>query len=82
MSLREQLSELAHRQWSGWMEYLFSKSRENADGSMTIPAWAVERWRRQMRLSYHDLNDLERDSDRAEADAVLSIIGLYLEAAQ
>jgi len=72
--IREQFAALAHSQWSGWMKYLFGKCTSNDDGTMTIPAWAVQRWRRQMNTLYIDLSDEEKDNDRHEADRVLQII--------
>jgi hypothetical protein len=72
--LREQLAALAHDQWAGWMEYLFSKGTFNDDGTWTMPAWAVERWQRQRQTPYTELSDQEQESDRAEADRVLPII--------
>lgn len=39
-----------------------------------IPAWAVERWRRQVATSYAELSEKEKDSDRKEADRVLEIV--------
>lgn len=47
--LREKLAELAYEQWSGWMDYLFSKSVSKAGGACMIPSWAVKRWQRQMK---------------------------------
>jgi hypothetical protein len=70
----ELLSEYAHDAWSGWMRYLFSKSAINADGTVTIPRWAVERWRRQIGTKYSDLSDSEKMSDRKEAETILSIV--------
>jgi hypothetical protein len=65
--LLEEMAELAHSQWSGWMKYLFSKSTINADGTCTIPKWAVDRWECQMNTDYDDLSEPEKDSDRNEA---------------
>lgn len=73
--MREQLAALAHAQWVGWMTYLFEKSRHNDDGTVTIPAWAVLRWKRQVVTPYHDLPEEEKESDRAEADKVRMIVG-------
>ena len=42
MKANEQLAEHLHLLWSGWMRYLFIKSDQNSDGSITIPRW-VER---------------------------------------
>ena len=74
--LREKLAALAHKQWSGWMEYLFEQSTDMGD-SVRIPGWAVERWTRQMNTLYSDLSENEKDSDRAEADRVLAIIAKF-----
>ena len=72
--VREKLANLCHEQWSGWVRYMFSKGVFNADGTWTMPAWAVERWKRQMETSYSELSESEQDSDRNEADKFLSII--------
>lgn len=72
--LREELAELAHEQWSGWMKYLFSKCPEQWTGSVLIPSGAAERWKRQMNTPYSELSEKEKDSDRKEADKVLAVI--------
>ena len=69
---REALAALVHGQWSGWMEYLFSKGTFNPDGTWTMPAWAVTRWARQMTTSYADLSEEEKENDRREADMLLN----------
>jgi hypothetical protein len=73
MEFREKLSELAHDQWSGWMKYLFEKSIQNPDRTVTIPKWAVERWSRQMNTHYNDLSEQEKKNDRNEADKFLKL---------
>ena len=70
----EALASEAHNAWSGWMSYLFSKCVINADGTATVPQWAVERWRRQMTTPYADLPDEERESDRDEARRYLRVL--------
>lgn len=73
--LREALAAYAHDEaWSGWMEYLFSKSAQNPDGSVTIPGGLVARWKRQMTTAYADLPENEKDSDRKEADRMIAIV--------
>lgn len=74
---REALAEYAHNAWAGWMKYLFEKSIQNADGTVTIPAWAVERWTRQMTTHYINLPEEEKKSDRTEADIMLDMFKLY-----
>lgn len=72
--MREKLAELCHKQWSGWMKYLFSKSKKLSYGDVVIPSWAVDRWTRQMEKPYKQLSDEEKDSDRIEADKFLAIM--------
>ena len=71
--LPEALAALAHKQWVLWMEYLFIKGTFNEDGTLTIPAWAVKRWKRQMNTPYDELTGLEQYDDRAEAERVLQV---------
>lgn len=75
MSEVEKLAGYAHEAWSGWMRYLFEKSAENPDGSVTIPAELVKRWRRQLETPYEDLPEKEKDSDRIEARKIQATIG-------
>jgi len=72
--VREKLAEYAHVAWSGWMKYMFSKMTVNYDGTATMPKWAVERWMRQMNTKYADMPEIEKKSDRDEADEILSIM--------
>jgi len=78
-TLREDLSNLAHEQWSGWMKHLFKQSTKNEDGTVTIPQWAVEKWERQMNTPYGELSEQEQNLDRNEADRVLEIIKFHKE---
>ncbi len=71
---REKLASLAHEQWSGWMEYLFSKTISSSDGSAIIPQEYYERWKRQMITPYSSLPDNEKESDRLEADRVIELL--------
>ena len=71
---RERLAEYAHEAWSGWMQYMFSKSIQQAGGRVTIPARLVERWTREMNTEYAALPEGEKASDRDEADKMLAIM--------
>ena len=77
---REAIASLCHDQWSGWMKYLFSKGDfrddPNDDRLWVMPAWAVERWQRQMNTPYAELPDVEQGNDRAEADKFIALIGV------
>lgn len=72
--VREMLAAYAHEAWSGWMNYLFDKSIHNSDGTVTIPKWAVDRWKRQAYTPYKELPEEEKKSDLAEADKMLKIV--------
>jgi len=76
--MREKMAALCHDQWAGWMEYLFLKSKQ-VDGRVIIPAWAVDRWRRQVATRYSDLSEDEKNSDRNEADRFLSLFNAEIE---
>jgi uncharacterized membrane protein YvbJ len=71
--MKEDLANYAHDAWAGWMRYLFEKSTENTDGTVTIPKWAVDRWKRQMITPYIELPEEEKQSDREEADIMMEI---------
>lgn len=75
--LREKLADLVHKQWSGWMKYLFMKGTHNKDGTWTMPKWAVDRWARQMNTPYQELPEEEKDTDRGEADKFLEVFQHY-----
>ena len=76
--LREALSDYAHDTWSRWMDHLFSKGKLNSDGTFTIDSDKVDRWQRQMLTPYEDLSEEEKESDRAEADKMLAIMGQFV----
>lgn len=76
--MREALADLCHKQWSGWMEYLFSKGTFNEDGTWTMPQWAVDRWQRQMNTSYSDLSEPEQESDRRQADKFIEVVDTFV----
>jgi len=66
-----------HTVWANWMNYLFMKCKPNDDGSLTIPKWAVERWRRQSMTGYDYLEHEERKSDIELAQEYISLIEGY-----
>jgi len=73
--MRETLADYSHSAWAGWMKYQFSKAELQPDGTWIIPAWAVERWQRQMNTPYAELPEEEKASDRKGADEILAIVG-------
>jgi hypothetical protein len=70
---REKVANQCHDQWSLWMKHLFSAGKYMSDGTWIMPAGYVERWRRQMRTTYSNLSEKEKDSDRVQADKFLML---------
>jgi hypothetical protein len=70
----EKVANLQHEIWSHWMTYLFEVSTLNEDGSVTIPADKVDRWKRQMTTQYSELPSDERKSDLEQAQKVIDVI--------
>ena len=78
---KEQIAALCHEQWSGWMEYLFSKAIDYKPGEVQayedgviIPKCAVDRWRKQLKTPYEQLSEEEKESDRKEADRFIQLL--------
>ena len=60
----EKLAELEHKQWAHWTEYMLENLYlENR-----------ERWKVQLRTSYKDLSEKEKESDRDWARKVIKLI--------
>ena len=76
---REKLAEYAHEAWSEWMKYIFSKCFDDigqlnkSNGILILSADLVRRWTRQMNTPYNELSEDEKESDREEADKIISI---------
>ena len=72
--MREALASYAHQAWSGWMRYMFGRSQRRPDGSLIVSPDLVARWERQSNTTYADLSEVEKASDREEADRISRII--------
>lgn len=73
-ALVETLAALAHEQWSNWMKYLFKQCwPDDEQGGMVIPKDHVKRWKRQMKASYLELGEPERESDRAKGRRMVEV---------
>ena len=70
--MRKKLAKNQHEIWSHWMKYMFSQGQMQEDGSWRMPAEKVERWQRQLRAGFEELEALgETTSDYEMADWVL-----------
>ncbi len=70
----DKIADLQHEIWSHWMKYLFEVSLQNEDGTVTIPADKVERWKGQMSAKYFELSDDEQKSDLEQARKVMDLV--------
>jgi hypothetical protein len=75
--LVHRFADVSHGVWSHWMQYQFSVCIQNEDGSVTIPAEKVERWKRQMETEYEDLTEKEQQSDIHQAQKYMTTLGVY-----
>lgn len=81
-SLKEELASYAHKLWSNWIRYLFSKSYRmknvgsELDGGVIIRPEFAQEWLRLMNVPYDELSEVEKKSVREEA---LKIIDIFVE---
>ncbi len=68
MNLYEELAELEHEQWAHWTKYMIDNlTMEN-----------IEKWKRQIKMTYNELSEKEKESDRRWAEKSLEIFKKYL----
>ena len=73
--LREELARHAHKSWSKWMRHVFSCGRFDEDsGEFIVNEESVKRWLRQAWTDYYELSEVERNSDRKEADDIMLFV--------
>lgn len=77
-NLLELLSAQEHQRWASWQKYLHEKCIKNEDGSLTIPKESVDWWEMEIKTSYNNLTEEQKESDRNEVRPVINIIQNYL----
>jgi hypothetical protein len=77
--LTEDLAAIEHERWSHWQRYMHSKGALQADGSLLLPANLVVRWEQQMSISYAELTEDEKESDREQVRRYLPLISAAFE---
>lgn len=70
----EILAEEEHKRWSHWQTYVHENCEPQSDGSLLIPAKLVSRWENQIRTSYAELTEAEKESDREQVRRYLPIV--------
>lgn len=66
----EELSEHTHKTWANWVVCMLIHGTVNPDGSVTIPAPLVKRWKTLAHTPYRKLRDREKKYHREEAVAI------------
>lgn len=71
-SLREQIASLCHEQWSEWMRDQMKKVHCEED-KWVVPGWVISRWCGQMNTPYEELDEVDKEDDRKEADRFIEL---------
>lgn len=72
--LRERLADIEHERWTHWQKYMHGKGTRSENGSLVIPGDLADRWERQCDMSYADLSEEEKQSDREQVDKYLPLL--------
>ena len=71
----EALAAIQHDIWAHWMKYQFSCCKWDVlNGTAIIPADKLERWNRQVKTSYAQLSEKEKESDREQVRKFLHLV--------
>ena len=77
----EKLAYLEHDRWSRWEIYRSSRLiKLLGEGGSDAQSKQMENWQRKRNLSYDELTEHEKISDRAEVDRTIGLILAELEA--
>lgn len=76
----EKLSDLEHRQWAHWTQYMLNTlEKEASEGIPFNQLPSVKHWRRQIDTPYESLSEKEKDSDREWAYKMFKVIETTLD---
>jgi hypothetical protein len=67
----EAIARIQHEIWSHWVKYLISVSKENEDGSYTIPWDKIDKWKRQSKKPYARLLPQEQKASLEQAQKIV-----------
>jgi len=69
--MEEELAALAHKQWKKLIRYLIRASRQNQDGSLTVPPDKVVQWTQQLDQQYSELPEQDKCKYRIDAQEIM-----------
>ena len=72
--MREKLAKEIVADWADWNSYMFRRGKVNSNGTMTMPKKFVDRWKKELNLTYETLNRMQRDAINREAELYLKIM--------
>lgn len=81
-ALLEELSAIEHSRWAHWQQYMHSQCEQRSDGALLIPPDLAARWDSQIRTSYAELSESEKESDREQVRRYLPVIAAALDVAR
>ena len=70
----EELASIEHNRWAHWQKYVHESSKKLSDGSLVIPANLAQQWDQKIRLSYEDLSEEDKGSDRDQVRKYLPAV--------
>jgi hypothetical protein len=73
-ALREKVAAKAHEIWATWMHFQNSLVRLEPRHGSSCDRSCIDRWERQAGMSYDELPEQEKLSDRVIAEEYLSLI--------
>jgi len=78
--LYEKLAAIEHERWAHWQKYMHSKGVKTMPDGLFFSNEYIEHWERQIKTSYAQLSEKEKDSDREQVDRYWPLIEDILEA--
>lgn len=70
--LIEKLSDIEHKRWSDWQSFCHKVLRENCPSQELEKV--LERWDKQIKTSYKNLSESEKEMDRKQVKRYLPLI--------
>lgn len=85
----EEGARIEHERWAKWQKYLHSRLYPLGDSNLSVnshlkvlPTELYTRWERQINTQYSELSEQEKESDRKEVKAYLSMMKEIVESAE
>lgn len=82
--LKEALANIEHQRWADWQKWCHKILRENCPSSelekvLEKVLEKLEKWDKQIKTSYKDLTEKEKNGDREQVDRYLLLLKEFFE---